>query len=193
MFRAGERQSLEAFERTVRRHPAAACGRRSAGRGRRGACSVSMPLHAGLPDAYRRPAIHPPDPASRRARRGRGRFSTPTSSAAVAPRLPDRSPLRRCLCRSHLDESTVQIGRLQRFACDIAAARLPFFQCRPAHGQTGGRGRLGAGRPELRPRAATAGSRCGCLRGARRARRPRYAWASPLTRSPPSSRSPRSR
>ena len=75
-----------------------------------------------------------------------------------------------------LMKAPVQIGRLQRFACDIAAdAGRPVLRGRPADGQTGGRGRLGTGRAELRPRAAAARARRGRLRGPRRPGRPGYA------------------
>ena len=195
MFRAGERQSPEALERAS----SPTCRRRwrSTRRGSRprGACSASTPR---APGPARRTSTSLGSSArsctaTRSARPGRS--SRPTSSAAVvpAPARP-RSSARGRASIGMLMKAPVQIGRLQRFACDVAAAAgRPVLRAGPADGQARGRDRLGTGRAELRPRAAPARARRGRLRGARPARAASTRWASPPTRSRPSSLWPRSR
>ncbi len=177
MFRAGERQSPRGAGRAIRRHPAADDGRRGAGRGRALPVLLRRPVHPGLPDAHRRAPVHPPDPASRRDRRG--------------PDDPRRQHLRRELRRAcptevlcegacvdqMLMKAPVQIGRLAavRLRHRRGAAASGSSSRAPPTGRRRGRDRLGTGRAELRPRAAAARARRGRLRGPRSARRPGHA------------------
>ena len=136
MFQAGERRSLEELKVTVRRRPAAAGRRRGAGRGVALPVLLRRPVHPGLPDSHRRPAIHPPDPPPRRDRRGPDDPRRQHLRRQLRPRLPDRGPLRGGVRRPLLMKAPVQIGRLQRFACDAAADRgVRFFEPGPPTGK----------------------------------------------------------
>ena len=97
-----------------------------------------------------------------------------------------------CVDRT-LMKAPVQIGRLQRFACDTAAARgIAFLRAGIADGQARGRDRLGPGRAVAVPTScAGSGTTWSSSRHAT-SRAASTRWASPRTRSRPSSPSPRS-
>ena len=65
---------------------------------------LRRPVHPGLPDAHRRAQIHPPDPPSRRDRRGPDDPGGQRLRRELRPGLPDRGPLRGGLRRPHPDE-----------------------------------------------------------------------------------------
>ena len=104
MFRAGDRQSPELLKARFRRRAAAALARRGAGRGRALPVLLRRPLHPGLPDAHRRPRVHPPDPPPRRALGGPDDPRGQHLRRELRPRLPDRGALRGGLRRPDAHE-----------------------------------------------------------------------------------------
>ena len=147
--------------RQLLRPAPAARSARGAGRGRPLLVLLRRAVHAGMPDLDRHPAVHPRDrrPATRSARPRRS--STRTSSAACArgSARPRRSA-RRPACASMPRASRSQIGRLQRYATDIAMGEGKQLYKRAADRHEDRRGRRRPGRPCLR----RTGWRCSAMR-----------------------------
>ena len=196
MFRAGEMHSPEALKERFADLPAPLCARRGAGRGRALPVLLRRPLHAGMPDAYRC------------ARNSFARSCITTKLAAA--RDDSRSQhLRRKLRRACPTEVLCEGACVDQILMKAPGADRPpsasrlrhrrrdvvfeLLRGRARHGEAGGR-RSARGPPGL-----SCATRCdgwatmsSC---SRRAAFPAGStrWASPLTRSRPSSRSPRSR